>query len=175
MKTLEAYLKENLGRSIGEHALCAHETANGILLYIHPSGKDGDTLDFTAKGNLLLAAQLDDSHLDPGCKSGREEKRKVNQCQEAIESLLEGRSICECRIIIGAISANLQEAMLSQKFYPDQIEPRSWVYRTNTQPSGNAMRAPSNPENEQYQAVAASVNFPQEKSMEISTDQRIRL
>ena len=155
MKTLEAYLKENFEKCKCEHAVTVTHAEDGeVKFFIYPLGTDKEFLDFSAKGNLLITAQSDDSHLEPACKSGREEKRRVNQCQEAIESLLEGHTISECQSILAAASFNLQMAAMVQKFIPDQIEGRNWAHQTRPQLVETVRRVPSNPENEQFRAVA---------------------
>lgn len=54
MKTLHVYLKENLERNVIDHAVRCVKGPNGeIDFYIHPSGVDGDTLDFTVHANEL--------------------------------------------------------------------------------------------------------------------------
>lgn len=49
MKTLEQYLKENAENGIIDHSI----RSDGKTFYIHPDGKDGDTLDFEVDGNNL--------------------------------------------------------------------------------------------------------------------------
>lgn len=54
MKTLETYLKENFEKNISEHSVGVFSAENGeVRFYIHPQGKNGDTLDFIAKGNAM--------------------------------------------------------------------------------------------------------------------------
>lgn len=52
--TLERYLREALERGAIDHSLRAHQWPDGrIAFYLHPSGRDGMTVDFQAAGNLL--------------------------------------------------------------------------------------------------------------------------
>jgi hypothetical protein len=44
---MEEYLAKGLERSITEHVLCTRRAADGgLVFYIHPLLRDGDTLDF---------------------------------------------------------------------------------------------------------------------------------
>jgi hypothetical protein len=51
MKNFEQYLSENFEKNIIDHRI---RSMDGKTFYIHPDSHDGDTLDFTAKGNTLL-------------------------------------------------------------------------------------------------------------------------
>lgn len=53
MKTLEQYFKDNEC----DHKLRADTAATPVRFYIHPEGKNGDTLDFAVKGNSLEPLQ----------------------------------------------------------------------------------------------------------------------
>ena len=59
--SLEKYLRDNIKNGIIEFQLRASEGKNGIEFYIHPDGKDGDTLDFWVEGNLLISIQAYDN------------------------------------------------------------------------------------------------------------------
>ena len=51
--TLEDYLKNNT-QTFGEHRLKATVNTDGTVeLYIHPYGKDGDTVDYTVNDSNL--------------------------------------------------------------------------------------------------------------------------
>lgn len=53
---LAAYLAAALAAGISDHTVRAHshDISTGIVqFYVHPSGQDGETLDFVAKGNRL--------------------------------------------------------------------------------------------------------------------------
>lgn len=55
-KTLARYLVECLSRDVIDHALRAtHQLDGEPIFYIHPARTDGDTLEFRAVGNLLVA------------------------------------------------------------------------------------------------------------------------
>lgn len=60
MKTLEQYLKDDHDRGVVDHSIRAHEHEGKVTFYIHPSGKDGDTLDFQVQGNVLIPGQTDE-------------------------------------------------------------------------------------------------------------------
>lgn len=54
MKTLHVYLQENLDRGVIDHSVRCVKGPNGeIDFYIHPTGVDGDTLDFTIHANEI--------------------------------------------------------------------------------------------------------------------------
>jgi len=53
MRTLEEYFKENLKGNVIDFSLRAQETGDGIEFYIHPMNRDGDTMDFSVRGNML--------------------------------------------------------------------------------------------------------------------------
>ena len=57
MKDLETYLRDTLtAAGCIDHALRASVDGEGrVTFYIHPLGADGDTLDFTVRGNTLEA------------------------------------------------------------------------------------------------------------------------
>ena len=60
MKTLERYFHENLDRDVIDFAVRARHYGNGqIGFYIHPNGRDGETLDFNVVGNELRNAVPD--------------------------------------------------------------------------------------------------------------------
>lgn len=83
MKTLETYLRENFEKCRCEHMVVVTHTENGeVKFFICPPGTDGEFLDFTARGNLLLSAQSDDSHLEPGSNAYLE--RRYEACFEVI-------------------------------------------------------------------------------------------
>lgn len=53
-QSFEEYLRKNNTKMIIDHALRISRNAdNKIQFYIHPSGKDGETLDFEVEGNVL--------------------------------------------------------------------------------------------------------------------------
>lgn len=55
MKTLEQYLRDDIGRQVIDHALRARVTETGeCVFYIHPAREGGDTLDFGVIGNDLF-------------------------------------------------------------------------------------------------------------------------
>lgn len=54
MKTLQEYLAANYDKHAIDHILRARvDPAGNVTFYIHPHGKNGDTLDFTVVGNTL--------------------------------------------------------------------------------------------------------------------------
>lgn len=58
MKTLEKYLKDNLSNNTIDFALRARQLQSGaVVVYIHPDGKDGETMDFAVEGNTLINPQ----------------------------------------------------------------------------------------------------------------------
>lgn len=60
MKTLERYFHENMDRDVIDFAVRARHYGNGqIGFYIHPDGRDGETLDFHVVGNELRNAVPD--------------------------------------------------------------------------------------------------------------------
>ena len=60
MKTLERYFHENMDRDVIDFAVRARHYGNGqIGFYIHPDGRDGETLDFHVVGNELCTAMPD--------------------------------------------------------------------------------------------------------------------
>ena len=55
MPTLEAYLRSDFARNVIDHVIRAHVHDDGsVVFYIHPSGVNGDTLDFQVCGNRLV-------------------------------------------------------------------------------------------------------------------------
>lgn len=53
-QTLEEYLQENYGRNVIDHSIrCYYDKEGKVCFYIHPSGVDGNTLDFKVNGNEL--------------------------------------------------------------------------------------------------------------------------
>lgn len=60
MKTLERYFHENMDRDVTDFAVRARYFGNSQLgFYIHPDGRDGETLDFHVHGNELRNAVPD--------------------------------------------------------------------------------------------------------------------
>lgn len=59
MKTLEQYFHENMDRDTIDFLVRARSFGSGrVGFYIHPDGRDGETLDFMVQGNTLaLPAQ----------------------------------------------------------------------------------------------------------------------
>ena len=59
MKTLEQYIHENMDRDVIDFSVRARSFGSGrVGFYIHPDGRDGETLDFMVQGNTLeLPAQ----------------------------------------------------------------------------------------------------------------------
>lgn len=59
MKTLEQYFHENMDRDVVDFLVRARSFGSGrVGFYIHPDGRDGETLDFMVQGNTLaLPAQ----------------------------------------------------------------------------------------------------------------------
>jgi hypothetical protein len=59
MKTLEQYFHENMDRDVTDFSVRARSFGSGrVGFYIHPDGRDGETLDFMVQGNTLaLPAQ----------------------------------------------------------------------------------------------------------------------
>ncbi len=54
MRTIEQYLRDCLKQNIIYFSIRATEDDTGMIrFYIHPAGKDGDTLDFSVVGNEL--------------------------------------------------------------------------------------------------------------------------
>ena len=54
-KTMEQYLRNGLVSHIIDYEIrVTISNENRITFYIHPKGKDGETLDFEVKGNILL-------------------------------------------------------------------------------------------------------------------------
>lgn len=62
MKTLEQYFHENMDRDVVDFSVRARSFGSGrVGFYIHPDGRDGETLDFMVQGNTLaLPAQNTD-------------------------------------------------------------------------------------------------------------------
>jgi hypothetical protein len=52
-KNLEDYFRQNLEKGIIDFSLRASETVHGIQFYIHPTDKDGETMDFVVDKNTL--------------------------------------------------------------------------------------------------------------------------
>lgn len=53
-RTLEQYLKDAHDAGAIDHSLRVRVGAQGdVLFYIHPSGRDGETLDFVVGGNAV--------------------------------------------------------------------------------------------------------------------------
>jgi hypothetical protein len=53
-KSLEQYFRSDLQRLVLDHRIRAQLDAKGdVVFYIHPDGRDGDTLDFKVVGNTL--------------------------------------------------------------------------------------------------------------------------
>ena len=62
--SLEAFFRKHLNKGIIDYSVRAHEKENGhITFYIHPSGCDGDTVDFEVSG-LQLVPDPDISYLE---------------------------------------------------------------------------------------------------------------
>lgn len=52
---IEPYLRAGLEQGIIDYSLRAHIGSDGfVYLYIHPTGKDGDTMDYEVKDDQLL-------------------------------------------------------------------------------------------------------------------------
>ncbi len=57
MKTLEQYIHENMDRDVVDFAVRVRSYGNGkVGFYIHPEGRDGETLDFVVEGNTLTTS-----------------------------------------------------------------------------------------------------------------------
>jgi hypothetical protein len=57
--TLERYLRKAIIEGKIDHAIRASISAKGnVVFYLHPQGKDGDTLDFRVEGNTVLRRDL---------------------------------------------------------------------------------------------------------------------
>ncbi len=55
MRTLEQYIKDNNENGIIDFSIRAGSSEHGsTMFYIHPTGIDGDTLDFEVQGNTLI-------------------------------------------------------------------------------------------------------------------------
>jgi hypothetical protein len=51
----ENYLGEHIKEGIIDFAIRAQEDSNGdVKFYIYPNGRDGKTMDFKVKGNVLV-------------------------------------------------------------------------------------------------------------------------
>ncbi len=58
MKTLEQYLRDNIiAQTIDFRIRASIDVLGLVSFYIHPDGKDGDTLDFYVSGDSLSSAQ----------------------------------------------------------------------------------------------------------------------
>lgn len=53
MKTLEQYLRDEMAHGHIDHRLRVNVVNGVVSFYIHPSGGDGFTADFTVEGNSL--------------------------------------------------------------------------------------------------------------------------
>jgi hypothetical protein len=59
MISLEEYFRINKEKGIIDHMLRADSFEDGsVKFYIHPSGKDGITLDYEVKGNELTQIRI---------------------------------------------------------------------------------------------------------------------
>jgi len=57
-KQFEDYLRENIEKGIIDFSIrVGYDKYRGIEFYIHPDGKDGETLDFQVLGNGLILKQ----------------------------------------------------------------------------------------------------------------------
>ena len=55
MKTLETYLRENVGRNVIDHHIRARVDSRGdVVFYIHALYNNSDTLDFQVNGDALV-------------------------------------------------------------------------------------------------------------------------
>ena len=52
--TLEQYLRDCYTANVIDHSVRCRVVGDAVTFYIHPAGKDGDTLDFLVNGNTLL-------------------------------------------------------------------------------------------------------------------------
>lgn len=84
-KTIESYLTENYEKKIIDHSLRVMIDNRGeVTFYIHPTGQNGDTLDFHVLGRTLLlrgeyhtsAFWSDDPILNPRHDSDVERARR---------------------------------------------------------------------------------------------------
>lgn len=61
-KPFEQYLVENFDRGVIDHSIRSHRGPSGkVTFYVHPSGVDGDTLDFVVRDNSLAPNACDTS------------------------------------------------------------------------------------------------------------------
>ena len=54
-KSFEKYLEDNINNKIIDFSLRASIGKDGIEFYIHPDGKDGETLDYWVESNTLIS------------------------------------------------------------------------------------------------------------------------
>lgn len=60
MKTLQKYLQQNYFKANNEWTLKVHtDHGDRVHIYIHPTGRNGETIDFTVIGNKLVCHQWD--------------------------------------------------------------------------------------------------------------------
>lgn len=53
--TFETFLRENVEREVIDFSMRASVDSSGtVRFYVHPSGKDGETLDFQVLDNALI-------------------------------------------------------------------------------------------------------------------------
>lgn len=168
MKTLETYLKENFEKNISEHSVGVFSAENGeVRFYIHPQGKNGDTLDFVAKGNSMepirnprhlvgLDAQEVNHTADlcflvltlPNGESVRVDSRLLiidrTKMGEYLASHLadQGIPFYQTTVLRKNIQDSSAEGLNAQDF------------KAIAQPGESAKPVPENPENEQFRSVA---------------------
>lgn len=64
MKTLQQYLKDEVGRDVHYHTLHAIKDAKGNIFFtLHPQEVDGDPVDFWMADGVLMPAQDKDHEL----------------------------------------------------------------------------------------------------------------
>ena len=67
MNILQDYLEMNAAKDIIDFRFRANPVDGAVHIYIHPIGKDGETLDFYVSGNALIDKQLADKiSVNPG-------------------------------------------------------------------------------------------------------------
>ncbi|SEQ23340.1 hypothetical protein SAMN05216232_1980 [Virgibacillus subterraneus] len=87
---LQEYLKQNQEKGIFHHVLSATDNSDNVLIYIHPSDADGETLDFEVKENELTQLHV----------SEEDDVRKV------VNNIIDGLSLEELKRLANRFGLN---------------------------------------------------------------------
>lgn len=84
--TLEEYFRDCIARNVIDHSIRASEYSEGtrretqLRCYIHPSGKNGHTLDFIVEGNTLTPVKNGMEVCEHKCEHHEPYKGRDSDC-----------------------------------------------------------------------------------------------